>query len=296
MDALCTDRVCPNARLDSMGRFNRMLYVQFVFMHSSDLTIIFDVIAALTSPSILARVRLHRQPHLESPLQPLTASESSALFDAIAQLLLSIVRLRKPELVHSIPSLFAVLRTLFACFRTLGDSDNNVMDQTLIRLTSSKSLQFSNEPHNPFRIDPFPLLTARAPLPPQNAETFSRILVAIAQKSAAEGTSGGTTQKIASETTVKPFVKYAPNLIAEYVGLLLLRPSGSNAWWGPPPAAQRASLVEGIYALLDICRPSEREHLLACMDHPAAGGAGGKLVLKNLVQDWNRFHRYAGKV
>lgn len=241
-------------------------------MIPSDLSLILNAVAVMGSRASCLRL----ESRVASPSGIENSPSSAAeVFDVVYRLLIALIRFRKEQLVDVIPAFVGLVKDLLFCFR----ADSSTAHAT--RTTTSA----------PFLPDPFPLLSHHAPLPESCADNLSRLFIAIGQKSTGATSTPSnpatttTTPNAATATakTVKPFSKHAPFLVASIVQIQTsLRPFS---------AASKVALLEGIYALLDVCEDHGREAVLAGLD----ANGGGRVVFKALVSDWEKHHRYTGK-
>ncbi|KAI9204356.1 Urb2/Npa2 family-domain-containing protein [Polychytrium aggregatum] len=85
--------------------------------------------------------------------------------------------------------------------------------------------------------------------------------------------------------SVKPFSKHVAFLLAEFISIQ----TSSR----PIHPRRKHDIVQGIYALLDLCGEHGREMMLAAAD---SLGSGGRDLFKSLVSEWEKSHRFKGKV
>ncbi|KAJ3329321.1 rRNA primary transcript metabolism protein [Blyttiomyces sp. JEL0837] len=228
---------------------------------------------------------------LATPTHPLCAVDSHTitklytpgpddLFDILSRLLLSLLSHRRDSLVQVIPSFVSILRGLLHCFR--GPAAAHL------------------PPQGPFHGTPFRCLrSAKSSLSIGCAESLSRIFEKMNQKTMSSGGSTGTSASdrtalhTAAATTVRPFAKHAPYILAELVAIQASRV--------PLVPRFRTALEEGIYALLDLSGEFGRRAVLAGLDalHGFSEGVssgGARNVFKELVAEWEKNHTFKGKV
>ncbi|KAJ3300507.1 hypothetical protein HK104_011013 [Borealophlyctis nickersoniae] len=246
---------------------------KFLKMRTSYLSLIVSAVASLSSPGCHSRL----EPSI------MTMEVAVDFFDGVYRLLITILRFRREQLMSLIPLFMGIVKTLLFCFRAKPILGRHAY----VPRTQSGTAGTSD----PFLLDPFPALSSHAPLPPSCADNLSRILAGITRKPTTTSTSSSSgstaTTTLASTKTassIKPFSKHAPFLVATFVQIQ----SSSR----PLAVDCKAPLMEGIYSMLDLCGDHGREAVLAGLD---AHGAG-RVVFKGLVADWERYHRYTGKV
>ncbi|KAJ3081032.1 hypothetical protein HK102_002628, partial [Quaeritorhiza haematococci] len=338
----------------------KMVVDKFLDIRAEDVGLILHMCTILASPSCLSRYisrklsssarstrpqrkqgRHENEGDDEMTLLP-SMEEASNLFDSVCRLLLAVLRHRREPVLACIPLL-------------MGPTLHSNHDDDTAAGAVAPSIV------NHYQQQPFALISCRSPLPASCAESFSRVLQGIGQKglvvvgggSGAGGAPGlegeGTSSNVGTSTPgggdaavtaatartsamIKPFAKHVIYPIAEYISIQLSqRPIASTDDFAsakvsePQGPARKAALVEGIYALLDVCGDIEREFLLQAlgqggfalftsnssgamdligMQGVAVAGAGGghagkdaaRAYLKQLVSDWIKYHRYTGKI
>ncbi|KND01600.1 uncharacterized protein SPPG_03398 [Spizellomyces punctatus DAOM BR117] len=271
--------------LEILQLLTQIVADKFLSLRHSDVALILHSVAAVISTSSPLQTTMPPvtvdATHPESVGPP----EALQLFDAVYRLLLGLLRSRKDLVVEVIPCFTGVLKELFACFRIRPRIDAPA--PRLNRNSTNSAHKFPSQFETPS------LLARYAPLPVTCAENLSRLLVAIGQKAltrkhaAGNRTDGGitmTTMGTSASTTVKPFSKHVPFLLSTIVHIQ------SSA--RPFTPAAKSALMEGVYALLDLCGDHGRDAVLAGLD----AHGGGRPLFKALVGDWEKYHRFTGKV
>ncbi|KAJ3184189.1 rRNA primary transcript metabolism protein [Geranomyces variabilis] len=271
--------------LDILRMFTRAASDKYLTLRHSDIGLMFGGIAAVLSGSSNLASALPSPSEIEES-DP-TPESVVEIFNALYRLLLALLRFRKELVVQAIAPLGAVIKDLLLCFRV---RTRNVDPRSMRGKGGGATL-------SGVHIETTPSLARYAPLPPECASDLARVLVALSQKSlltsqtdqlAASASASASTQPSAVTTsaaaTVKPFTKHAPFLLSAVLQIQI----------SPRPLAPEAKheLMDGIYALLDLCGDHGREAVLAASD--PHGGA--RPLLKATVAEWEQHHRYHGKV
>ncbi|TPX72686.1 hypothetical protein SpCBS45565_g00076 [Spizellomyces sp. 'palustris'] len=271
--------------LEILQLLTQIVADKFLILRHSDVALILHSAAAVISASS----------PLQSKMPPATVDathpdsvgpdEALQLFDAVYRLLLGLLRSRKELVVEVIPCFTGVLKEIFACFRIRPRIDTP--GPRLNRNSTNGAHKVQSQYETPS------LLARYAPLPVTCAENLSRLLVAVGQKALTRKHAAGNrtdgsimTTRIgtSASTTVKPFSKHVPFLLSTIVHIQ------SSA--RPFTPAAKAALMEGVYALLDLCGDHGRDAVLAGLD----AHGGGRPLFKALVGDWEKYHRFTGKV
>ncbi|KAJ3010681.1 rRNA primary transcript metabolism protein [Thoreauomyces humboldtii] len=260
---------------------------KFLNLRHSDVALILSSVVAVTSPSSRLAATLPAANRAANVPVPQSVLD---LFDGAYKLLLALLRFRKLLIIQGIPSLAVILKDLLLCFRVSA----RIIGFGPRTVRSTKQTGKVGQA-NAMYIEAVPLLAQYAPLPVASASNLARLLVALGQKavatsgpdSASTSSSNGTSSALlatSSSATVKPFTKHAPFLLTTIIDI--------QASSRPFPTDVKEALMEGIYALLDLCGDHGRETVLAALDPYA----GGRPLVKALVADWEMYHRYTGKV
>ncbi|KAJ3166859.1 rRNA primary transcript metabolism protein [Geranomyces variabilis] len=273
--------------LDILRMFTRCASDKYLTLRHSDVGLMFGGVAAVLSGSSNLASALPPPDEIEEAGP--TPESVVEIFNAIYRLLLALLRFRKELVVQAIAPLGAVIKDLLMCFRV---RTRNV-DPRSMRGThrDAKSGAASSGVH----IETTPSLARYAPLPTACASDLARVLVALSQKSLLTSQTDQLPASVSAPTqssavttsaaaTVKPFTKHAPFLLSTVLQIQI----------SPRPLAPEAKheLMDGIYALLDLCGDHGREAVLAASD--PHGGA--RPLLKATVAEWEQHHRYHGKV
>ncbi|KAI9089403.1 Urb2/Npa2 family-domain-containing protein [Phlyctochytrium arcticum] len=285
------DAICESLRFLSVLASDK-----YITMRATDVGSLLNVASA--SMSSTARIRWALPPPL--PSDPDSRQEHPIpapvieLFDNIFRLLLTILRNRKEVLVDIIPCFTGLLIKLLTCFRSRPTLENMV-----VRINRSKAAA-ANDTDSGTKLGSAgewglgnTLFNTYAPLPSRCAEDLARLFSGLAQKSTSTSNHpssssslsapGPATLTSAAANTVKPFSKHAPFLLAS---IIQIQTSSQ-----PITIASKAVLMEGFYALLDLCSDGGREAVLAGLDQHG----GGRPLYKAMVADWDKFHRFKGK-
>ncbi|KAJ3150470.1 hypothetical protein HDU86_006643 [Geranomyces michiganensis] len=272
--------------LDILRMFTRAASDKYLTLRHSDIGLMFGGMAAVLSgtSNLLSA--------LPPPAEPEEASTTPEpvveIFTALYRLLLAVLRFRKELVVQSIAPLGIVLKDMLMCFRVRARN----VDPRSNRGSHKDAL--IGTAISGVHIEIIPSLARYAPLPVTCASDLARVLVALNQKSllpnqtdllTTPSTSAPASALITSTAaTVKPFTKHAPFLLSAVLQMQI----------SPRPLAPEAKheLMDGIYALLDLCGDHGREAVLAASD--PHGGA--RPLLKATVAEWEQHHRYHGKV
>lgn len=115
-----------------------------------------------------------------------------------------------------------------------------------------------------------PILFAHAPL--RCAPALARVLEHLGQKKFAG----------ASETQ-HVVAKHAPFLLMEY---FVIQQNASLCIMDP---ALKAALLPGLYSLMDVCGPGDRDLVMTGLEN------AGKLLYKNFHTEWAENHKYKGQ-
>ncbi|KAI9006144.1 Urb2/Npa2 family-domain-containing protein [Gaertneriomyces semiglobifer] len=248
---------------------------KFLPLYASDVGLISAAMSSMLVPGSRLSASLPSPGIRKDP--KLVPSGVLSLYDGVYRVLHALLRTRKDLLVEIIPGFIGLLKQLVQCFRSAPRLETP--SRKVPRSNALGSMKMSPE------LEPSSILAQYGPLPSGYAENLARLMVALGQKSVSS--SGGLKVPAvitSSAATVKPFSKHATFLLSNIIQVQIsARPFTPEA---------KAVLAEGIYALLDLCGDHGRESLLAALDPHSAG----RPLLKALVAEWEKVHKFKGKV
>lgn len=192
--------------------------------------------------------------HLKNQM---TSSTARILYFDICSILSNLLHNHRSHLTSILSPFTAILQSLLHCFRTAH-----------LALVRDKSAQ-----QHTGRV--FPLLFIFSPLDVEAAKDCSRLLSTFARKPVGGG-------KL-DENIKRAVSRHAPYLLIEYFTIQ------SNTRMSISQPDIRAALLPGLYDLMDNCRESDRQMILAALD------STGKLLFKSFYSSWKEDHKYTGQ-
>ncbi|KAJ3119887.1 hypothetical protein HK098_005078 [Nowakowskiella sp. JEL0407] len=278
---------------------------KYTTLRSPDIFTIFDCITKTTSSNL-------RNTRLETNME--TIDLLLQMYAAICQLQISLLQNRREIILDCIPQFMGTICTLFHVFMNIENTDGAVVSGNAMR---QKHLTQTGKEMFPMIVDFLKRFAtsnqaerARIVRDFQEhcASSLTRVLSTISVKKFNNAPTHGSGHDAASATTssattlntefIKPFSKYAPTLISEYLQILM---SGTLT----NDTNVKEKVVEGVYELLDLCGTKDLEYMLAMVEWDAGNrkgygaggvGVGARAVLKSLTADWTKFHKFKGKV
>ncbi|EGF79022.1 hypothetical protein BATDEDRAFT_90199 [Batrachochytrium dendrobatidis JAM81] len=231
-------------------------------------------------------------------------------FDHIYGLLSSLLHHCRENVILLAPQLVACICALFDTFRETpaialsgvrGKQRGLDQDQPSNGVSESRPNIFEVAlDGSGLAMEPYRLFSGNTPLPVSCAKNLSRLLVSMTQKSQGYSSSNKKYKsKKMAETLfsqqsklVRPFSKYAPFAISHIV---LIQTSAR-----PLAMGIKQELLEGIYALLDLCTDNGRNTVLASMSSLSysfgnSDRSAAPFIFKEFVKGWETSYKYTGK-
>ncbi|KAJ3219875.1 hypothetical protein HK099_004555 [Clydaea vesicula] len=286
-------------------------------INSEEISLILQSILIFAAPSFY-------QLRIKSGLQQPNREQCEQIFSSITRLLVIIIKQGKDGLLKVIPSFVSVAKSLMHCFRS--PSGAYTVASTKQKLENQKHLIVPNgipktEEKNLMQ-DPFAILSCQAPLSPACADSLARVFDSLlykhhSVKKSQKGEFSDDAGLAMMETSIKPFTKHVLYLVAEYIAIQISDRailSYSNIF----ESNIHTIIVEGIYSLLDLLGQNETNYLLSALSQGnGKGGISGTLgtigsnlqeslgsigvgkdaarsLFKQLVSDYNTFHKFGG--
>jgi hypothetical protein len=210
-------------------------------------------------------------------------------FHQVCNVLVICILIRRDECLQNITPIISILRGLLHGFRfsVLGRHFELNQEQ-IVNLTPEKLYQLAKDV-------PAPLFGTFAPMSSACGLAFARVLQSVQQRS-------GNIKSKGHSLTVssRPFAKHLSLLLGEFVSIQQSKRPLTNH------SETQQSVLDAMYAILDICGEHEREYILRSVGfinskwfvghygHYSRDAA--RMYFKSLVGDWNKFHRFTGKV
>ncbi|KAI9225030.1 hypothetical protein BC828DRAFT_371927 [Blastocladiella britannica] len=209
----------------------------------------------------------------------LTVHNKEELFQVVADVLAAVLQHQRRALVAS-PVMFTVmLRDLLLCFLEPGRYAHKAVVVTPQGVEAA----------SPIPCLPLAVLTTLAPFPSTSAWAWHRLLHGIAALPAPVLIA---LQGAPSSRVVAPIGRHLPFLVAEYAAWAAFAAPSSHPRFGWALVAEpkaRAAITRGVYEALDLVGDSGRIAVLDMVPNAA------KQSVKDLVADYNKYHKYQGK-
>ncbi|KAH6576521.1 hypothetical protein BASA60_004516 [Batrachochytrium salamandrivorans] len=267
-------------------------------------------------------------------------SMAISIFDQIYNVLSALTRHCRENVLLLAPQLVACMCALFDLFReapsmkltpNLGNTHRNPhrsirsgrdrrSDHVESHLSDSEpsfplaiTSRFQTDDESGFSAAPYRVFSKSTPLSAECAKSLSRLLVSMTQKphSLSLLFPGTTTSQKQTKTQtrnhlvdemhsqqdklVRPFDKHAPFVLSHVVRIQTsARPLAFDA---------KEALLEGIYALLDLCTSHGRNAVLASIASPSSSlfasdsndRSAASFIFKEFVKGWESNYKYTGK-
>ncbi|KAJ3360157.1 hypothetical protein GGF32_008622 [Allomyces javanicus] len=213
------------------------------------------------------------------PIATIPEPDRVALFNSVARVLSAILQHQRRAILDSPAMLCIMIKDMLLAFLEPGRfARKDGADGTPAATTSTLPISLG-----------MPVLTVFAPLPLVAAQTWERLVASIPRLSAAMLLSLRATS---SAQLVKPFAVHVAPIVTQFI---LYQTFNVPAYhprfgWAIADARVKQVLVQGLYALLDLQQQHDLAYLLQAVPNSA------KQVVKELVADHDKYHKYHGKI